>query len=118
MPREHSVSTHGNEAPRTGAENPMFPYAPSRAQPAGASRRGAIFLDKDGTLVEDVPYNVDPAQMRFAPGAREGLQALARCGLLLIVVSNQSGIALCAIELSQFQKERTAKAPFESCVYS
>ncbi|NYE22360.1 D-glycero-alpha-D-manno-heptose-1,7-bisphosphate 7-phosphatase [Pigmentiphaga litoralis] len=72
----------------------MSPYTPGRAQAARSSRVGAIFLDKDGTLVEDVPYNVDPEQMRFAPGAREGLQALARCGLPLIVVSNQSGIAL------------------------
>lgn len=55
---------------------------------------GAIFLDKDGTVLEDVPYNVDPAQMRFAPGASEGLRDLAGCGLPLIVISNQSGIAL------------------------
>ena len=94
MPSEHSLHLHGNEAPRTGAEAPMSPYTPGRAQAARSSRVGAIFLDKDGTLVEDVPYNVDPEQMRFAPGAREGLQALARCGLPLIVVSNQSGIAL------------------------
>ena len=29
----------------------------------------AVFLDKDGTLVEDVPYNVDPERIRLAPGA-------------------------------------------------
>ena len=28
-----------------------------------------VFLDKDGTLVEDVPYNADPARVRLAPGA-------------------------------------------------
>ncbi len=33
----------------------------------------AIFLDKDGTLVQDVPYNVDPAKIRLMPGAVEGL---------------------------------------------
>lgn len=59
-----------------------------------AASRSAIFLDKDGTVLEDVPFNVDPARMRLAPGARD---ALAMFGALpevaLIVVSNQSGIA-------------------------
>jgi D,D-heptose 1,7-bisphosphate phosphatase len=53
----------------------------------------AIFLDKDGTLIVDVPYNVDPEKIRLTPGAIEGLQALQRAGYLLIVISNQSGIA-------------------------
>lgn len=54
----------------------------------------AIFLDKDGTLLEDVPYNVDPARIALAPGAGEGLRLLAATGLPLIVVSNQPGVAL------------------------
>ncbi len=53
----------------------------------------AVFLDKDGTLVEDVPYNVDPALIRLAPGAADGLPALAAAGYRLVVVSNQSGVA-------------------------
>ena len=31
--------------------------------------RPAVFIDKDGTLVDDVPYNVDPARLAFNPGA-------------------------------------------------
>ena len=54
----------------------------------------AVFLDKDGTLLEDVPYNVDPAHIALAPGAGEGLRMLAATGLPLIVVSNQPGVAL------------------------
>jgi D-glycero-D-manno-heptose 1,7-bisphosphate phosphatase len=58
------------------------------------SARSAVFLDKDGTLLEDVPYNVDPVRMRLAPGAREALAMLgALAGIPLIVVSNQAGIA-------------------------
>lgn len=53
-----------------------------------------IFLDKDGTLVQDLPYNVDPQKMAFAPGAETGLARLARLGLPLFVVSNQPGVAL------------------------
>ncbi len=54
----------------------------------------AVFLDKDGTLIEDVPYNVDPALIRLASGAEEGLALLHEVGFRLIVVSNQSGVAL------------------------
>lgn len=54
----------------------------------------AVFLDKDGTLIEDVPYNVDPARIRFTPGAIDGLRLLADQGYRLFVVSNQPGVAL------------------------
>ncbi len=54
--------------------------------------RPAVFIDKDGTLVENVPYNVDPAKLKFMPGAFEALAALSWAGFALVVVSNQSGI--------------------------
>jgi D-glycero-D-manno-heptose 1,7-bisphosphate phosphatase len=54
----------------------------------------AVFLDKDGTLVEDVPYNVDPDKIRLAPGVAEELPVLTEAGYKLIVISNQPGIAL------------------------
>jgi histidinol-phosphate phosphatase family protein len=53
----------------------------------------AIFLDKDGTLLEDVPYNVDPNAMKLAPGAREALAIFADLGALIFVISNQGGVA-------------------------
>lgn len=53
----------------------------------------AVFLDKDGTLVEDVPYNVDPALIRLTAGAGLALRKLSGAGYKLIVVSNQSGVA-------------------------
>ena len=55
--------------------------------------RRAVFLDKDGTLIENVPYNVDPALIRLAPGAEAGLTRLDRAGFALFVISNQSGVA-------------------------
>jgi D-glycero-D-manno-heptose 1,7-bisphosphate phosphatase len=58
----------------------------------GSGQR-AVFLDKDGTLIVDVPYNVDPDQIRLTDGAIAGVRALHRAGYLLIVVSNQSGVA-------------------------
>lgn len=52
----------------------------------------AIFLDKDGTLIDDVPYNVDPDQISLAPKAAAALRRLAP-KYRLFVVSNQSGVA-------------------------
>jgi D-glycero-D-manno-heptose 1,7-bisphosphate phosphatase len=56
-------------------------------------RNRAIFIDKDGTLIQDVPYNVDPAMIQLLPGVKETLAQLKRDRFLLILVSNQSGVA-------------------------
>ncbi|SPK73336.1 D,D-heptose 1,7-bisphosphate phosphatase [Cupriavidus taiwanensis] len=55
--------------------------------------RAAVLLDKDGTVLHDVPYNVDPACMRLAPGAAAALRLLGGLGLPLVVVTNQAGVA-------------------------
>jgi D-glycero-D-manno-heptose 1,7-bisphosphate phosphatase len=57
------------------------------------TKQPAIFLDKDGTLVPDIPYNSDPARMQLAPGVAVGLPLLAEQGFRFVVVSNQSGVA-------------------------
>ncbi|MEU3557944.1 D-glycero-alpha-D-manno-heptose-1,7-bisphosphate 7-phosphatase [Streptomyces fragilis] len=53
----------------------------------------AVLFDRDGTLVEDVPYNGDPERVRPMPGAVEALALLRERGLPVGVISNQSGIA-------------------------
>jgi histidinol-phosphate phosphatase family protein len=53
----------------------------------------AIFIDKDGTLIENVPYNVNPALIQLTWQAGQALQVFKSLGFKLIVVSNQSGIA-------------------------
>jgi len=52
-----------------------------------------VFFDKDGTLVENVPYNVDPARVTLVEGALEGLQRLQDAGFRIAIVTNQSGVA-------------------------
>jgi histidinol-phosphate phosphatase family protein len=52
-----------------------------------------VFLDKDDTLIENIPYNVDPARIRLLPGAREGLKSLSSAGWRIAIASNQSGVA-------------------------
>jgi histidinol-phosphate phosphatase family protein len=56
-------------------------------------RPRAVLLDRDGTLVVDVPYNGDPARVRPVPDARAALARLREAGVALAVVSNQSGVA-------------------------
>jgi len=73
-----------------------------------AAPRSAVFIDKDGTLVENVPYNADPALQRFMPAACESLAALAAAGHALLVVSNQSGLALGYFTRAQFARLQAA----------
>lgn len=53
----------------------------------------AIFLDRDGTLIEDPGYLSHPEQVNLLDGAAEALVELRSMGYKLIIVSNQSGIA-------------------------
>lgn len=55
--------------------------------------RPALFLDRDGTLIVDKPYNSDPRAIEVLPGVLDALRQLASAGYLLLVVTNQSGVA-------------------------
>ncbi len=70
----------------------------------GGPLKPAVFVDKDGTLVENVPYNVDPGQVRFLPAAMEALRALQGQGYALFVASNQSGLARGYFTRAQFAR--------------
>ncbi len=63
----------------------------------------AVLFDRDGTLVEDVPYNGDPAQVRPVPGARAALDRLRERGIPVAVVSNQSGVARGLLSVDQVE---------------
>jgi D-glycero-D-manno-heptose 1,7-bisphosphate phosphatase len=54
--------------------------------------RVAVFIDRDGTIIEDPGYLADPAKVRLLPGAAAALIDLAAAGCARIVISNQSGI--------------------------
>ncbi|MGH7530883.1 MAG: D-glycero-alpha-D-manno-heptose-1,7-bisphosphate 7-phosphatase [Gemmatimonadales bacterium] len=53
----------------------------------------AVFLDRDGTIIEDTGYLHEPGKVRLLPGAGEALRRLQEAGYLLVIVTNQSGIA-------------------------
>ncbi len=53
----------------------------------------AVLVDRDGTLVVDVPYNGDPDRVQPLTGVGQALERLRRRGIPVAVVTNQSGIA-------------------------
>lgn len=69
----------------------MFADFDSTLPPAELAR--AVFLDKDGTLIDEIPHNVDPERVRFSPHAVNALRLLTSHGFHIVVVSNQPGLA-------------------------
>ncbi|WP_428815148.1 D-glycero-alpha-D-manno-heptose-1,7-bisphosphate 7-phosphatase [Streptomyces albus subsp. chlorinus] len=67
----------------------------------GAPR--AVLFDRDGTLVEDVPHNTDPARVRLRPHAREALEALRAAGVRAAVVTNQPDLGRGLLTLRQLE---------------
>jgi histidinol-phosphate phosphatase family protein len=84
----------------------------------------AVLLDRDDTIIEDGPYLNDPAGVRPMPGAAGALGRLRERGLLLAVVTNQSGVAKGLITDDQLAavnaRVSTELGPFDSwqiCVH-
>ena len=66
--------------------------------------RPAVFLDRDGTLIEDLGYLRDPRAVRLLPGIGAALARLDRAGLPAVVVTNQSGIARGLLSEAQYRE--------------
>lgn len=64
----------------------------------------AVFLDRDGTLMENVPYCSDPAKVALLPGVIEGLHRLRDSGFRLVIITNQSGIGRGYFPADDYQK--------------
>jgi HAD superfamily hydrolase (TIGR01662 family) len=71
---------------------------------AGGGRTGhpprLVLFDRDGTLIDDVPYNGDPQRVVARPGARAALDRLRAAGVRVGIVTNQSGVARGLIDAS------------------
>jgi D-glycero-D-manno-heptose 1,7-bisphosphate phosphatase len=53
----------------------------------------AVFLDRDGTIIDDPGYLHEPGKVKLLPGAAEAIRRLNEGGFVVVIVSNQSGIA-------------------------
>ncbi len=56
-------------------------------------KRKAVFLDRDGTIIEEANYLADPDGVRLLDGAAKGIQMLKEAGYFIVVTTNQSGVA-------------------------
>ena len=57
------------------------------------NRQAAVFLDRDGTINEEVGYLDSLAKLRLVPGAAEAIRLINESGMKAVVVTNQSGVA-------------------------
>lgn len=78
-------------------------------------KRSTIFLDRDGTLIEDRHYLSDPSQVVLLDGCAEGLQALVSAGFALVMVTNQSGISRGLVTLEQMKAVNDELAEVLEC---
>ncbi len=83
------IGTHG--ALERAREDAVQIFS-TRRVPRTRQPRPAVFLDRDGTLIEHVHYLSDPAQVQLLPGAARALTRLRRAGFVCVLVTNQSAI--------------------------
>ena len=60
---------------------------------ASGKRDRAVFLDRDGVVIEEVNYLRRPEQLKLIPGAARAIARLRQAGFKVVVVTNQSGVA-------------------------
>jgi histidinol-phosphate phosphatase family protein len=65
-----------------------------------------VFLDRDGLIIEDVNFIKNPADVRLLPGAAEGIAAINKRGVPVVVVTNQSGIARGILTMADYDAVR------------
>ena len=63
----------------------------------------AVFVDRDGTIMEDCDYCSDPKDVKIFPGVREALLRLKSKGFKLIIITNQSGIGRGLMTVEQYR---------------
>ena len=76
---------------------------PGRSSGRGpGARRRAVFLDRDGTIIEDRRYLADPAGVALIPGAAQAIARFRQAGYAVVVVTNQSGIGRGLFSLAEY----------------
>ncbi|MFQ6093873.1 MAG: pantoate--beta-alanine ligase [bacterium] len=68
----------------------------------------AVFLDRDGTINEEVPFLHEPEKFKLLPNAIEGLKKIQDSGYRLVIVTNQQGIGLGYFPEEDFFRVNTA----------
>lgn len=66
-------------------------------------RRAGLFIDRDGTIIHNVPYLADRDQVRLADGIRDLILSFRWAGHAIIITTNQSGVARGRISHTQYR---------------
>ncbi|MFL5462472.1 MAG: D-glycero-alpha-D-manno-heptose-1,7-bisphosphate 7-phosphatase [Gemmatimonadaceae bacterium] len=66
----------------------------------------AVFLDRDGTVMEDAHYIKSPSQVRLIPGAAAAIKRLNDAKIRVIIATNQSGIARGKLTVADYEAVR------------
>lgn len=77
------------------------------------AKRKAVFLDRDGTVIQDMGYGAEVSKLQFLPGAIEAVKRFNQAGYLVVIVTNQSGVArglFSEEELEAFNQKLTSLA--------
>ena len=90
-----------------------------------ADNRPAVFLDRDGTLIEECSYLTRPEQVRLLPGVGPALARLRSAGFVCVVVTNQSAVGrgmmteadLARVHDEFFRQLRAAGAELDGLYY-
>src|SRR5213078_2220679 len=67
------------------------------------TRTPAVFVDRDGTITQDVAYCSDPQEVKIFPGVPESLRRLKSNGFKLVIITNQSGIGRGFFTMEQYR---------------
>lgn len=67
------------------------------------TRAPAVFIDRDGTIMEDADYCSHPKEVKIFPGVPEALRRLKSNGFKLIIITNQSGIGRGFFTIEQYR---------------
>ena len=67
------------------------------------TRAPAVFVDRDGTIMEDADYCSDPKDVKIFPGVPEALRRLKSNGFKIIIITNQSGIGRGVFTVEQYR---------------
>ncbi|MCD6501224.1 HAD family hydrolase [bacterium] len=69
----------------------------------GDRPNGAVFLDRDGTVIVDAHFLGDPERIEFLPGAVEAIKRLNEIGIEVVILTNQSGVAKGYLSIEQVE---------------
>lgn len=78
--------------------------------PASSKRKPAVFLDRDGTVIEEVHYLSDPNLVRIVSGSGHAIRKLNEAGFFVVIATNQSGIARGLLDEETLERIHTKMA--------